>query len=241
MNIEFFGLPGVGKTTLASALVDAIGVAGGRASLATARVGPEETAVLRYLTKAGKVGVATMRHPLASLHLLRATAGSAQESLGQVLKRWADFMVAQAILSSSRRSQSAVLDQGVFQAVWSMGLRGDISGPLERLTESQGVWILPDLLIVVDAPVTEVIDRLRARPSRHSRVQDGDAGMALELERGRRLMETLLDESQAMGLAADSIVTVENVAGCDATELMSPVARLATADAGGRSVDGREA
>ena len=89
----------------------------------------------------------------------------------------------------------SVFDEGVTQALWSLGLRGDPSTTLAALGRTVGRWEHPDHIIVLDLAL-EVIDRrLSERGSRHSRLQDvGDAAARrAELAKGRELLERLVD------------------------------------------------
>ena len=64
----------------------------------------------------------------------------------------------------------------------------DWSG-LARLLEGR----TPDLLVVVEAPVDELMRRLEVRPSQHSRTQRLVADRrAAELERGRLLLDRIV-------------------------------------------------
>ena len=228
MIVEFFGLPGVGKSTLAAALVRALRSEGDPVSCPTSMIGPDVSPALRYLRKSTRIGTTTLRVPAASLRLLRGIADSGQETMTHVGKRWGDFMLAQALLSQAPSAGSVVLDQGIMQAIWSIGLRGNLARPLEALRSTVGVWSLPDRVIVVEAPLDHVVERLRSRTSKHSRVQGSGMSMTSELARARGLMSRVLAEASSLGLGSDSMITIENPDHSSPEDLVSRIPPLLT-------------
>jgi hypothetical protein len=221
MIIEFFGLPGAGKSVLAGELVEALRAGGDPAYMASSVTGPDARTGLRYLRKGVEILGVLFRRPRASLALLYSLNRSGQGSAVQTLKRWADFMVAQGLMSASRSPGSVILDQGILQAIWSIGLQGDLTGPLESLVANRRSWRLPDVVVVVQAPVDEIIARLVSRPSRHSRLQDDVSGVAASMEGAQRLMSLVLEKAQSLGLAKESMITIENRSGSSASNLAS--------------------
>lgn len=226
MIVEFFGLPGAGKSTLAAALVTALRTSGDPASSPSSMVGSDVSAPLRYVRKSTRIGSSVVRRPAASFRLLRSIAESEQESKTQVGKRWGDFMLAQAFLSQQPSGGSVVLDQGFMQAVWSIGLRGRLESPLQTLSGTTDAWSRPDRVIVVEAPLDQLAKRLRARASRHSRVQDSGRSTVAELDRARDLMSHLLAEARSLGLEPESIITIENPDSASPEDLVSSISPL---------------
>lgn len=219
--IEFFGLPGAGKSVVAAELVEALRADGDPAYLASSVTGPDARTGLRYLRKGVEILGVLLRRPRASFVLLYSLHRSGQRSTVQTLKRWADFMVAQGLMISSRSPGSVILDQGILQAIWSIGLQGDLKGPLDSLVANRLDWRLPDVVVVVQAPIDEIVARLVSRPSRHSRLQDDISAAAASMEGAQRLMSEVLDEAQALGLAKESMISIENRRGSSASDLAS--------------------
>lgn len=135
-------------------------------------------------------------------------------------------MLAQAFLSQQPSGGSVVLDQGFMQAVWSIGLRGRLESPLQTLSGTTDVWSRPDRVIVVEAPLDQLAKRLRARASRHSRVQDSGRSTVAELDRARDLMSHLLAEARSLGLEPESIITIENPDSASPEDLVSSISSL---------------
>jgi hypothetical protein len=118
-----------------------------------------------------------------------------------------------------------VVDEGVLQALWSIGLRGKPESVLHTLASSQ-VWAGPDLVIVVAAPLEVVGQRLAARGSRHARTQFLDpVGQRTELEYGKWLLDRLVEWWRTNNTAGSLArvrdeVAVAKIAACVA-QLMS--------------------
>ncbi len=127
--------------------------------------------------------------------MARGIRRSGQPGPGEAASRWVQWASTQALMSRARRAPGVHLfDEGVIQALWSLGLRGDPADVLQTLADSAGRWSRPDLVVVVDPPIDLLVRRLRDRPSQHSRVQriDDDDELHAELVRGRSLLESLL-------------------------------------------------
>jgi hypothetical protein len=87
-----------------------------------------------------------------------------------------------------------VFDEGLLQALWSVGLRGDVRPTLRLLEMRPGMFTLPDLVVTVQASIDEIEDRLAARVSRHSRLQEHRDPIVRrkELARGAELAGSLV-------------------------------------------------
>ncbi len=191
--VELCGLPGAGKTSIATDLGREEG------SLITSRpalgIGPEVPAARRLSRKLGLVASASIRRPALEATMARGIRRSGQPGPGEAASRWVQWASTQALMSRARRAPGVHLfDEGVIQALWSLGLRGDPADVLQTLADSAGRWSRPDLVVVVDPRIDLLVRRLRDRPSQHSRVQriDDDDELHAELVRGRSLLESLL-------------------------------------------------
>ena len=111
------------------------------------------------------------------------------------LARWVAWTSTQRLAREAERAAGvAVLDEGVLQAIWSIGLRSDVHPVLRLLEQDRAGWTAPGLVLVVDAPVDVVERRLARRRSQHSRTQRlAPSERARELRRGRELLDLLAD------------------------------------------------
>lgn len=192
--IELFGLPGVGKSRLATELLRASAEIGLPLERPVAGIDPAASGVVRIGRKLGLAAAECSLRPARSAAAALAILGSQRAGVTAGVPRWAHWVVVQRLMSSALRSPGRHLfDEGVLQALWSIGLRGDVTRALDRVGATPGRWALPDLVVFVHATLEVIDGRLGARASRHSRVQAaGDPGARRgELERGRELADRI--------------------------------------------------
>jgi hypothetical protein len=135
------------------------------------------------------------RRPVPTATVGRAVLESQGMRWTSGIAREVQWTVTQRLMMSARgRPGIHLFDEGVLQALWSIGLRGTVAPALLVLEEQIGSWAKPDLVLVVHARIEELVSRLAARASRHSRIQqmDDPRALARELERGQELLLRLL-------------------------------------------------
>lgn len=219
--VEFCGLPGSGKSYLLDLVVSRLRDRGIRAHGAEPRVGPDVSTVTRLGRKMALVGGLAIAQPVESVRT-GVQIGLGQHGISDAVTRPFHWLLTQALLSRARQTDGVhLVDEGLVQALWSVGLRGDVDGVLGRLGGSRRRWAVPDVVVVVDAPIETVRDRLRARGSSHSRTQRlGDEELLAELRRGAELLEHLLDWWRGVR-GPEGVVHVANARG--ATPDLEPV------------------
>ena len=215
--VEFCGLPGAGKSTLAAGLAGALAGRGLSTRDGAASIGPSIPSARRVPRKLLLTATHGLANPIASFRIGAriATAGHAGTAPGPVNlgARFVQWTVTQRLFTVAQSSSGVhVFEEGLVQALWSIGLRGDVAPVLSELNRRPGSWIQPDLVVVVDVPADVAADRLRRRVSRHSRIQmrPGNEQMQ-ELRRGELLLEQLVE--WFLRDAAGSAGTVVRVSG----------------------------
>jgi len=191
--VELCGLPGVGKTWVADRLVAALGQVGLGARRDDRGVGPDVRAGLRLVRKARLIASTAVVQPATSARaVLRIAAG--QHGGRDAVARPVQWLVNQGVLARARRGTGVhLLEEGLVQALWSVGLRGGV-GPLLGVLETSAAWEEPDVVLVVEAPLDVVRRRIEARSSIHSRTQRlPEAELLRELQRGDELLRDLLE------------------------------------------------
>lgn len=189
--VEFCGLPGAGKTTLSAALRASVcelsPIHDGTATVA-AGVPAGRRVSRKIALAAGHAG----RDPVGTARLARAVL-STSEALADPAARLIQWTVTQRLFARARAAGGLhVFDEGVLQALWSMGLRAEVAPVLHGLADGSVGWSRPDLVVLVDEHPDVALQRLRARPSRHSRLQLLDAGdQQREMRAGHDLLERL--------------------------------------------------
>lgn len=179
LAVELAGLPGSGKSRLAREVVRAVRERDAPARVVDAPVGADARRTARLTRKAVRSGSELLRHPRRSAHVVAGVASS-QPQGRDALSLGVQWLVTQRLLAAARSAPGLHLfEEGVLQTLWSIGMRGSVDRVLAVL-DGQLSW--PDLVVVVDAPLPVVQDRLSRRVSRHSRVQHlatGQQGEAL--------------------------------------------------------------
>ena len=209
--IEFCGLPGAGKSHLAAALMDGLGRRGIPVAAGDASISPDVAPTWRIPRKLLAAGQAVLGDPAGSARAGLAIS-RAERAAGDVASRSLQWFVTQRILDrASGRAGVHVFQEGVLQALWSIGLRGDPDGLLEVLGSGAVTWVRPQVLVVVNAPIEVAAARLGARPSSHSRTQAlGTGERAAELRRGRELLGRLVEWWRASSGEGEDIIRVDN-------------------------------
>ncbi|HEX5533603.1 MAG TPA: hypothetical protein VFX33_07675 [Actinomycetales bacterium] len=205
--IEFFGLPGAGKSTVALELVRGLAQCDSSASLATASLAPEVTRPVRLTRKAGLVALNVM-DDVAAARTLWQTASECRRGRRDGLHRMIQWHVTERLLAEAVRTQgTTVLEEGFLQCLWSACLADET----ERWLQLYGLKRrpVPDVLVVLRVTPVVAATRLAKRPSRHSRVQriPGDALMR-ELLLGDALVEDLLRWWRRTGDVPRAVVEV---------------------------------
>jgi hypothetical protein len=208
--VEFFGLPGVGKSYVAGLTREALSDLGIASRLGDRQVSPEVTGHVRVRRKLGSVASQGLSHPVRSIRAI-GEIGTGQRDPSSALSRSVQWLVTQDLLARARRRGGVHLfEEGILQALWSIGLRGRLDGMLTLLGEGPLDPILSDLAVVVEAPMEVVRSRLGSRGSRHSRTERlAGTEREAELTRGEGLLSELLAWWES-AQGADRVVRVNN-------------------------------
>lgn len=191
--VEFCGLPGAGKSHLAAALVDGLRRRGIPARVGDASIAPDVAAVRRIPRKLLAAGREVLDDPAWAVRAGLAVA-RAERGAGDVVSRSLQWFVTHHVLDrATRRGGVHVFQEGVLQALWSIGMRGDPEPLLEALEAGATPWIRPQFLVVVHASTEVAAARLAARRSSHSRTQSlAPDERTAELRRGQELLGCLV-------------------------------------------------
>jgi len=222
MLIEFLGLPGCGKSTLSRLVADL---------LMEQRVVVEETTynldhrrrkLGRQRAKLTHVVSFVARNPRSAFGNLVAIAVTQQASLADMRKVSLNWLYILSV-AARRRSPTAVtiLDQGIGQAMWSIGFAAQRASWLDLLpTKVQQATAMPDLVVHVRADFATIGDRLAARKRHVSRMDT----LRLDLEalrRGETNGNAIAAKLQAIGVP---VIEIENN---DAVQLAQGAHRVA--------------
>ena len=193
MLVEFCGLPGSGKTSLAAATRAVLTDAGVTCHVVDEGVSAATSRPVRIARRASSVLVEAAAHPARTAgiaaRVTRARPGSVRDTVA-VIAQW---LALQRLLASTGGGDGVrLVEEGEVQTLWTLGLRASREVPAP-LWQRRAAAARPDLLVVVQAPVDVALNRLDQRASKHSRTQRLPAAQRrAELTRGQDLLDGIL-------------------------------------------------
>jgi hypothetical protein len=192
--VEFAGLPGAGKTTVASSTNRALLDAGVPSRVSDAGISASVPVPTRACRRLALAGVELSRHPVQGAGALQAIRRLASLSSRDALAGSVQWFAVQRLEARASRTPGVhLLQEGAVQTLWTLALRAH--GPHDELVRLRGRRALaPErLLVVIDAPLDLVITRLAARASEHSRTQLlAERERPAELVAGQELLREIL-------------------------------------------------
>lgn len=163
--IEFFGLPGVGKTTISQRVADDLQSAGYRCTEPRRQIS-QRSAVPRILHKSAYVVAGSGRYPSTTVKNTLDILQTEQDSLKSALKIIFNWHYCRGIAACSS-SDIRIFDEGIYQALWSVGLSSRLNWEtvLDHVVPPSNSR--PSVVIIVDAREGVIANRLANR-------KDGD-------------------------------------------------------------------
>ena len=189
-TVELCGLPGAGKSLIASGVAECLGARGIEVTLPLAAVAATQPFGHRVVAKVLIASREVARAPVDSARAVVAIRRSGQ-ARRDLLHRSLNWLVVRGLYRRSRRRPGIhVFDQGIVQEICSIGYDGaDWRGCLSASAPGSA-GLGPDVLIVVVTSVDTAFARLDVRPGHESRLERRDAvERRAALERHGRLLE----------------------------------------------------
>jgi len=170
ITVEFLGLPGVGKSSLSRRVAVMLRERGHPVHEATFDLGHTPGTMSRSLRKAVPVGREMLLHPWSAGRACRAVIASRQDSSLTAFKMIFNWLMVAGIARRATRLQGVHLfDQGLCQALWSIGLSSSNAAPGRVGDALFALAPRPDLIFNIEASAETVARRLRERGGRDSR------------------------------------------------------------------------
>ncbi|MGH8598868.1 MAG: hypothetical protein ACREXT_19650, partial [Gammaproteobacteria bacterium] len=223
MLIEFLGLPGCGKSTLSRRLAELMMEQRFVVDETTYDLDHRRRKLGRRCAKLAYLSSFAARNPRSVLSNLLAIARTRQSSLADLRRAGFNWV---SILSVVARRQSpsiiTVLDQGIAQAIWTIGFAAQRGSWLELLpTRNKQAAAMPDLVVRVRADFATIGDRLGARKRRVSRMDA--VGRDFEaIRRAENVVDLIVSRLQAIGVP---VIEIDNN---DVAQLAQGASRIAT-------------
>ena len=199
VHIEFMGVPGVGKTTLAERLAEGLREQGGNVAF----LPMDDVADLsrwgdraRHLSGIARYALAMPQQTWRSAKVARAFPQPTWATAVKTLGYW--LATHRLAHEYAQRAEVVVLDQGYFQGIYSWALQ---STALDEASLSGALKLIPipDIVVVVTAPVAVIRARLEHRAHTH------------------KMVDRLLRDHRALEKSADLVARIEQAgreAGC---------------------------
>jgi len=230
--VEFLGLPGVGKSELSRRVADRFTKGAGTVDQPSYVLAHDMGKAERRLWKSVHVLREFLSHPVASIAAIRAISATRQRSRRTRWKLIFNWLLVVDLARQARRHPGLhLLDQGVLQAMWSVALDDDSDAALALLRVKATRLALPDIVVLVEADLATVQQRLGSRPHGDSRLDREPGRMPELLSRGEALLQRI---RVAVGqLDRARIISVRNDADTDLQDLTSTVVQALAAGHGG--------
>lgn len=201
--VEFVGLPGVGKTTLSQSVVAELKSQGIDASEPTHKI-ENRSGFYRVASKARFAATALLLDPRSGFNMIQAILSTDQESVSDYVRVLFNLLYINGIMVSSKpNAKPCLLDQGLYQGLWSVGYRSshEWNDLLEQFGE-EPPQVIPDLVVFVEAEEATIADRLRERSKDDTRFTPGSEAF----ERGLNGYEHLKSHVQSVENGPRSVV-----------------------------------
>ncbi len=189
VTVELGGLPGCGNASLSRRVADFLSGRSLHAREPTYRLDHGPEVLERTIRKSFHVTREILRHPGYAARSESALRSTEQESLVIMMKMLFNWLLVSSLLRQERRSPGVtLLDQGIFQALWSIGLGGRAA--VSSMARALGDEIpMPDAVVVVEASLASVTHRLQLRRGHDSRADGWTDEVASPFARAFALFE----------------------------------------------------
>ncbi|MFZ1426797.1 MAG: hypothetical protein WAS21_08525 [Geminicoccaceae bacterium] len=167
MLIEFMGLPGAGKSTIARGVCASLRKSGCRLAWAPDAFVHSQPTLLRVY-KLARIAAYGMFHPTSAAGAARRSQSFPQPSRSTAMRLMGNWLYVSAVCTMRPRSDElVVLDQGLGQGLYSLALQSD-DDRLPAIRRALNGAPCPDIVVSVEAPSAVVRERMRCRAASYS-------------------------------------------------------------------------
>jgi hypothetical protein len=186
--VEFLGLPGAGKSTIAGRVSQILRRRGIPVNSCASVLEDPQAKVRRRMLKSCYIVHGLFSCPRYAARSATTILGTRQGSIADLLKILFNWLFVSSLMRRHAASRGVcLLEEGVFQALWSIGIgaRSECMSDMAKLLFA--LTPLPTAVVVIGSSRATVERRLRARAERWSR-----------MERWMDQDPTLLDRAQTV-------------------------------------------
>lgn len=193
--VEFLGLPAAGKTTLARAVADRLRAEGRAVQLPAVHAEHPAAGIGNKVSRVALLGTSWLRRPIAQTRALVAVRRTRQGTFADLRTVWENLVTVTAMRERARATDGVHLfDQGLFQAIWSIGLSAATFDPTPHFESVSP----PDLLVIT------TVDQQRGRERLAARAQD-DSRLGQRLQAQPRLYVHARQVLEAVRVGAERL------------------------------------
>ena len=205
--VEFIGLPGSGKSTVSKQVAQALRDRGNRVASPVDWLVHEAPPARRRLTKLGRVAGEIVAHPDFAMRSAGAILSTRQGSITDLVKTGFNWLFVSAMVRFHLSSDGiCILDEGVFQALWSIGFGArrerSVADVAARL---DGRFPTPHMVVALETSLETTDRRLRGRVSGVSRLETRFGSDPEALRRSVSLFEQTMSLLRELSTRTDGI------------------------------------
>ena len=202
MLVEFFGLPGSGKSSLSRHVAEALAAFGLTVDEITYDLDHRRAKPARVLLKLACLVRHVAAVPRQSASSSWRIAGTRQATWSDLRKSALNWIFISSLASRERPpNRITLLDQGVAQALWSIGFAARHDLWLDLVLKDGGATAMkPDLVIHVRADRAIISERLSRRVPQVSRLERELGAGERPLIRAELQAEAVIDRLKAAGV-----------------------------------------
>jgi hypothetical protein len=170
--IEFVGLPGAGKSTLSHRVASILQQRGWQVEQPTYSVDHEMRTWERLLLKLRLVSAEAIFHFACAVPSVKAILATRQASAADFIRLTVNWLFMSSLLrKADRRTGVHIFDEGLLNALWSIGFSATSPGTAGILGELARQRSTPVVVALIEADITAVRERLSRRKHGHSRLE----------------------------------------------------------------------
>ena len=172
IHLEFYGLPGCGKSTVSEIVAKKLESKGYRVVRASAETGNDRNPFIRKIIKLARTFTVYIRHPQFFKRVRNIVIGNGYMTINERIVQ--EVNIAQKYYYYSKNDQHFlyIWDEGIAQAAVALSVKGCVSGKEneENLLKAMGLTQKPIHIYIVE-PIDTVIIRMQQRTTNNSRVE----------------------------------------------------------------------
>lgn len=170
-TVEFFGMPGVGKSILSCKVSERLISNGYSVDQYTYQLSHDKGKFRRIIHKLRHVLKELVFHPCYSWSSIRCIKITQQKTFIDFLKVTFNWLFLSNVLRDTDRNQCIqFLDEGILQALWSVAFSGN-EDSLKAMSSLFSMMPLPRMLVVTEADLKTIKNRMNTRDLHDSRLE----------------------------------------------------------------------